>query len=502
LFGKNIPIIVALKNAPDSVKSVGRRKMKRNGLSKAIKLVLVGTLAGGLAACGGGGSGSSGSGSVSGNAEGTSVGAVTGFGSVYVNGTRFATDGSVSSDDGIEREGQLEKGMVLKIKGDWDERGQGQADAVFYDDTLRGPLVAATRDATASTGQLELLGQVVVLNNQTVFRGATPVELAAAPANYRVRVSGWRLDDGSFRASFVGARPLGSDFDDVNEAELEGVVQNLDTQSRTFTINGFTVDYTSAVADDDFSLDQLENGLAVEVEGQLNVDGDVLLAEEIDDEDDLFDDNDDVEISGDIYDYDSAARTFRSNGVLVQIDGDTDFDDISAGSLQDGVFVKVEGDYRNGVLLADEIEGREGDAELDGQIEQIDLSNEVLVVSGVRVQLTANTLIDDDDDDDGRRNRVDDINAFTVGDYVEVEGRQRADYLEAFTIEREDGDDDDNFELEARVDALGSNSVTFMNLEILQGNFSLSGVRVGDEVEAEYRKTTGGQYELVEDLDD
>ena len=101
--------------------------MKRNGLSKAIKLVLVGTLAGGLAACGGGGSGSSGSVGASGNAEGTSVGAVTGFGSVYVNGTRFATDGSVSSDDGIEREGQLEKGMVLKIKGGWDERGQGQA---------------------------------------------------------------------------------------------------------------------------------------------------------------------------------------------------------------------------------------------------------------------------------------------------------------------------------------------------------------------------------------
>lgn len=293
------------------------------------------------------------------------------------------------------------------------------------------------------------------------------------------------------------------EFDDDNEVELEGVVQSLDEVAETFTINGFTVNYTSAVADDDFSLDQLENGLAVEVEGQLNVDGDVLLAEEIDDEDDLFDDNDDVEISGDIYDYDSTARTFRINGVLVQIDGDTDFDDISAGSLQDGVFVKVEGDYRNGVLLADEIEGREGDAELDGQIEEIDLSNELLVVSGIRVQLTANTLIDDDDDDDDdRRNRVDDINAFTVGDYVEVEGRQRADYLEAFTIEREDGDDDDDFELEARVDALGSNSVTFMNLEILQGDFSLAGVRVGDEVEAEYRKTTGGEYELAEDLDD
>lgn len=474
--------------------------MKRNGLSKAIKLVLVGTLAGGLAACGGGGSGSSGSGSVSGDAEGTSVGAVTGFGSVYVNGTRFETDGSVTSDDGIEREGQLEKGMVLKVKGSWDSRGQGQASDIRYDDTLRGPLTGASWDSVAATGELQLLGQTVALTNQTVFRGATPAELAAAPANYRVRVSGWRLNDGSFRASYVGARASVMDFDDDNEVELEGVVQNLDAMAQTFTINGFNVDYQLATGDDDFDLDDLSNGMMVEVEGYLQ--GGTLMAREIDDEDDLFDDNDDVEISGDIYDYDSSARTFRINGVLVQMDDDTDFDDISAGSLQDGVFVKVEGDYRNGVLLADEIEGREGDAELDGQIEQIDLSNELLVVSGIRVKLTVNTLIDDDDDDDDRRNRVDDINAFTVGDYVEVEGRQRADYLEAFTIEREDGDDDDDFELEARVDAVGSNSVTFMNLAILQGNFSLSGVRVGDEVEAEYRKTTGGQYELVEDLDD
>jgi hypothetical protein len=295
----------------------------------------------------------------------------------------------------------------------------------------------------------------------------------------------------------VGARLLGSDFDDVNEAELEGVVQNLDAQLQTFTINGFTVDYTSAVADDDFSLDQLENGLAVEVEGQLNADGDVLLAEEIDDEDDLFDDNDDVEISGDIYDFDASARTFRINGVLVQLNAETEFDDISEGSLQDGVFVKVEGDFRNNTLLAEEVEGREGDAELDGIIQQIDLDNELLVVSGVRVQLTANTLIDDDDSDNDLRNRVDDINAFSVGDYVEVEGRQRTDHLEAFTIELEDSDEDDNFELEARIDAISDTSVTVMNLEILLNGFSVAGLQVGDEAEVEYDQTIGGEYVLT-----
>ena len=265
--------------------------MKRNGLSKAIKLVMAGALVGGLAACGGGGSGSSGSADTSASSQGTSVGAVTGFGSVYVNGTRFTTDGRVDSDDGLEREDQLDKGMILKVRGSWDDRGEGRADDISYDDTLRGPLAAASWDASANTGQLEMLGQVIGLTNETVFRGATPEQLAASPESYRVRVSGWRLDDGSFRASYVGARVSGPDFDDDNEIELEGVVQNLDAVARTFTINGFSVNYELASGDDDFDLDDLSDGMAVEVEGYLQ-DG-ILMAKEIDDEDDLFDDDDD-----------------------------------------------------------------------------------------------------------------------------------------------------------------------------------------------------------------
>src|SRR5690554_5687015 len=150
--------------------------MKRNGLSKAIKLAVAGALVGGLAACGGGGSGSSGSADTSASSQGTSVGAVTGFGSVYVNGTRFTTDGRVSSDDGLEREDQLDKGMILKVKGSWDDRGEGRADDISYDDTLRGPLTAASWDASANTGQLEMLDQVIGLTNETVFRGATRSE--------------------------------------------------------------------------------------------------------------------------------------------------------------------------------------------------------------------------------------------------------------------------------------------------------------------------------------
>ena len=481
--------------------------MKRNPLSVAIKLALTGVVAGTLAACGGSGSGSAAP--DNGFSSGTSVGAVSGFGSVYVNGTRFATDGNVSSDDGFEREDQLSKGMILKVEGDWDDRGEGQADRVSYDDTLRGPIEGLSWDETARSGTLTMLGQTISLDSKTVFRGATPVAINDNPMGYRVRVSAWRLEDGSFRASYVGARAIGVEFDDGNEVEIEGVVADLDTSAETFTINGFLIDYTSAEGDDDFSLDDLTNGLVVEVEGYLR--GSTIMAEEIEDEDDWFDGNDDaVEISGTIYDLDGPDRQFSLNGGRVQITNGTEFDDINQSSLADGLFVKVEGDFRNGILVAEEIEGQESDAELDGVIESINLSDESLVVSGVRVQLTGNTLIDDDDDDDNdRRSRVQDIQSLQVGDYLEIEGRQRSSsggFLEAFSIEREDEDDDDDdnvedFELEARVSAIGSNSITIMNLEVLLDGYSTAGASVGDEVEIEYRSTGGGQYELTESVE-
>ncbi|WP_372971330.1 DUF5666 domain-containing protein [Marinobacter sp.] len=473
--------------------------MKRNPLAKAIKLAMTGVVAGSLAACGGGGSSSS---SADGS-SGTSVGAVTGFGSVFVNGTKFETNGSVDSDDGIAREDQLEKGMILQIKGDWDDRGEGRADRVSYDDTLRGALSGFTWvDEAAGTGTLTLLGQTISFDGRTVFRGASPADIQQDPQKYRVRVSAWRLEDGSFRASFVGARAEGVDFDDDNEVEIEGVVANLDTDAETFTINDFLIDYTSAVGEDDFSLDDLADGIVVEVEGSLE--SGRIVADEIEGEDDWFDENDDVEVSGTIYDYDDANRRFSISGVTIQINGNTEFDDIRESDLADGFFVEVEGEFRNGVLVAEEIEGQDSDAEVEGKIESIDLSSESMVVAGVAVKLTASTLIEDDDDDDDRRNRVQDLEGLQVGDFLEVEGRQRSQdggFLEAISIEREDDDEGDDYELEGRVSDLSPNSITIMNLEVLRNDYSISGAEVGDEVEIEYRSTEGGQYELVSNVE-
>ncbi len=476
--------------------------MKRNALSVAIKFAISGALVGALAACGGGGGSGSGSSDSADTSSGSSVGPVSGFGSVYVNGTRFRTDGSVTSDDGVERETQLEKGMILKVRGSWDDRGEGEAQRVDYDDTIRGPLTSATWDDVEKTGALIVAGQTVRLDGQTVFKGLSPVDLNGVAADtYRVRVSGWRLDDGSFRASFVGVKAIGVDFDDDNEVEIEGVVENLDTDAQTFTINGFPVDYTSAVFDDDLNRDDLRDGIAVEVEG--NLQGGVLVAREIDDEDDLFDDDDDVEVAGTVYEFDAGARTFFINGIQVQINGSTEFDDgLRESGMAHGLLVKVEGEYRNGLLIAEEIEPRDGDAELEGVIESKS-DSESLIVSGVRVVLTSGTLIEDDDDDDRITMRTQDIESLNVGDFLEIEGRQRSDdggFLEAIKVERED-DGDDGYEMEGRVTALSSTTVTVMGLEMLRGSADFSGIEVGSDVEVDYFRNSGGDY-VVDEIEE
>lgn len=476
--------------------------MKRNPLTTAIKLALTGAVVGSLVACGGGGSSSSSSDTAS---SGTSVGPVSGFGSVYVNGTRFDTNGSVNSDDGIERETQLEKGMILKVRGRWDDDGQGEADRLDYDDSIRGELQSASwngPDLLDGEGTLIVAGQEILVDGQTVFKGATPADLnGVAPGIYRVRVSAWRLDDGSFCASFVGIKPVSEDFDDTNEVEIEGLVHNLDNVAQTFQINGIEVDYQSAEFDDDLKPGDLADGLAVEVEGFIDSNG-VLIAEEIDDEDDLFDDDDDVEIAGAISgDYHEASRQFSLNGITVQVNGGTEFDDgLRESDLGDGLLVKVEGSFRNGVLVAEEVEPRDGDAEVDGVIES--RSGEELVVSGVRVVLTGNTLIedDDDDDDDNITMRTRDIESLRVGDFIEVEGRQRAaggDYLEAIKIEREDSDEE-GYEMEGRVTAVTDSSVTVLGLTLSGGGADLSGIRVGDQVEVDYFRNAGGDYVIDE----
>lgn len=478
--------------------------MRRNALAGAVRATLVTMAVTTLVACGGDSNDTP-------DAErpgdwdaiGNSVGPVSGFGSVYVNGVRFATDGVVTSDDGIDREEQLEKGMVLRVNGSWKETGQGEAYKIFYDDLLRGPLTAASWDSEQRTGELKIMGQTVLLDTQTVFKGASIEELAASPEDFQIRISGWYQQEGHFRASFVGAAEVQATLDQLQDVELEGKISNLDQLAETFRINEQPVTYDLAQFDDDLDETELSNGMLIEVEGFLQ-DG-VFIAKEIERQGDYLagEEGDDLELSGPVMgEYDAANRRFMLNGFTVQVSDATEFEDGAQEELlTNGVRVSVEGQVSGGVLLAEEIELKMANAEVEGTIVSIDLSANTIDVGGVTALITSGSLLENDEDDSQDRLKIDEL---AVGDLVEISGFQRESeegigYLEVFKLERESADDDqDPFELQGRVTDVTDTSITVLSVELLAGDVDISDIEAGQKVEAEYVPTEGGQYKLLE----
>jgi len=495
--------------------------MKRHIRNRVIGLA-AGTVAfGAISACGGGGSGGGldvADGGIRGT--GSSVGPVSGFGSVFVNGVEFSTDRTVVGDDGINQESRLVVGMILRVDGEWRETGLGDADTVEYDDTLRGTMQVLTPwDPVSKTATVQILGQTVRIDSQTVLKGTLVENLADGDF---VRMSGWRLPNGDFRASYIGLRTDQNRdvFDDQDKVELEGVITELSDSQ--LWIGSQVVDYSGAEPDG-LDLANLAVDLAVEVEGYM-VDS-VLMADEIRPDDSRRyspGTEDDIEFVGPVSSaFDPATGVVTVNGISVQVTDETEFDGIAGPSdLVQGLLIQVEGDFESdGSVTAEEIELREADSEFEGgPAQEIDLTLRQFRVGGVLVQVTPLTIITDDDDES--RLSLSDL---ALPRELEIEGIERVDndgriYLEALKIEREDDSPDGEFELTGRISEMVGDRIQVLGVnlyintetefvDILRGELQeLVDDRQRPKVEVEY-EFSGAQYvideiELEEDDDD
>jgi hypothetical protein len=80
---------------------------------------------------------------VASGAPGISFGPVTGFGSVFVNGTAFDTNDAVILVNGEPAtEASLTEGMLVRVEGEWTGTGTGTADRMEYRNDIRGPVQA------------------------------------------------------------------------------------------------------------------------------------------------------------------------------------------------------------------------------------------------------------------------------------------------------------------------------------------------------------------------
>ena len=219
-----------------------------------------------LAACGGGGSESA---ADDANPVVT-VGAITGFGSVHVNGVRFETNGAAVTLDGQPgAEAQLRVGQVVHIKGTR-SRGadDGHASSIDFDDAVQGPVDSVD----AAAGTLVVLGQGVRIDGLTSFDDRfEPASLAGVAVGAIVEVSGFRDAGGVIHATRIEPKDAAESF------EVTGTVANHDAAARRFDIAALTVDYSTAQLDD-LPGGAPDDGLLVEVKGRTRDANGVLVA--------------------------------------------------------------------------------------------------------------------------------------------------------------------------------------------------------------------------------
>lgn len=299
-----------------------------------------------LAACGSSGGGST----ASTQSTGVSKGVVDSLGSITVNGVKFATTNAVIKIDnnpGVESE--LKAGMVVKVKGTFDDR-TGTATEVQIEDALQGPITSI--DNTNKT--ITVMGKVVKFeDNVTRLNDDTP-KVFGTTANFTVsqmvEVSGLDDSTGAIRASRIDDRT------GLAEVETKGVVSALGASSFTLTSGSaiFTVNFTTALPAG------VANGSTVEVRGALAGSTITALnsARGVTIEDALGAENEKVELEGLVASLDLIANTFKLNGMAISYSGSTIFENGIETDLANDAKVEAEGKIVGGVLVAAKISFR------------------------------------------------------------------------------------------------------------------------------------------------
>jgi hypothetical protein len=359
---------------------------RREGL-----IALIGGIAT-LSGCGGGG-GSSGIASVGSGGTGSfSSGAITGFGSIIVNGVRFdESRATITDDEGASHNsGDLKLGMVVSIAGSAVVAGvngsSAVASSITFGSELRGPI-----DSIGSQS-LVVLGQTVQIGTNTVFDSAIAGGLAALSVGQIIEVHGF-VDPAANAILATRIERTGN----TTAFKLQGVMQALNTGAKTFTIGTLTISFASVATTD---LPTLANGLLVRVRLATTPATGTRTATRIRAVERQVEDHEEAELEGTVTAFTSTS-TFSVNGVAVDA-GKATFPNGTTG-LRLGARVEVEGTVTNGVVVAAtvkleneaEVENRE--FELHGTVSNLNTTNKTFVIRGVTVSYAGNVRFDKGD---------------------------------------------------------------------------------------------------------
>lgn len=211
-----------------------------------------GTLAGslllGLSACGGGGDSTTAATTATETAAATTLvsqGAVSGFGSVYVNGVKLDDSGASSlayAADGSTSAHALRLGQQVRVEHD----ASGKASRVLVD----AAVIGSVSSVNATAGTLVVAAQTVKINTDsaagpvTVFAGGYTA-LADVLAADLVEVHGTPVYNSTTAKYEVQATRI-EKRTAVAEVRVTGKLSALDATAKTFSLNGLSVAYGTA----------------------------------------------------------------------------------------------------------------------------------------------------------------------------------------------------------------------------------------------------------------
>jgi Domain of unknown function (DUF5666) len=344
-----------------------------------------------LVACGAGtqsgvGVGGTGTGSQTISATPTPVtvtGPITGFGSVIVNGTRFDDSAAfVIRDAKAIASNALRLGMTIEVTGTKSADGlTGSAETIRVFSEISGPV----QSVSATSNSVIILGTLVAIDANTVFSGAT--SLANIRIGDVVEAYGLRnLATGDISATRIEVEkaPVPADGAPViTPVSLTGTIQNLNSVSSNFAVNGQSVSYAGATISG-----IITNGLSVRVQGTTSSVSTQIRASTITvTMPNAPNEDRQVEIEGIVSSFVSRAD-FKLNGVSVNGQSSA-LSSVQVSRLANGARCQVTGVVKNAIVQASKLE-----CEAGGTSTTFEVSGVISTYTNISNFVVRNQLID------------------------------------------------------------------------------------------------------------
>lgn len=374
-----------------------------------------------VVACGGGSLNIAGGGIGGTGISAVSVGPITQFGSIFVNGVEYDLKDSAISVNGQQvtctgeecntiAPSKLAVGQVVKVQGTINADGvTGTATQVTFSGDVNGPIASVTV-IDANTKQIVVLGQTVIVDNTTQFKNMTFSDLAQGIV---VEISGLANSGGDIHATYV--EKTEDSYVGGSNVDVKGTILSLNTNAGTFMIKNQLVDYISGSPD----LSSLPSGTPadgqyVEVTGLIGTNGAVIASRiKLESEGLGVTDSQQAELEGFVNTTSTGGFTVGTQSV--QTTTSTVYHGGAAADIIVGVKLEIEGSLQGGILTATQITFKDS-IEIQDKVLSVDTVNMTMTLTGLTgITVGINNLTHLDG--------VSALSGLQAGDTVKVRGR-------------------------------------------------------------------------------